>query len=158
MMKGKILILLTLCLGLVLLVGYQNFNKPNSQKALSFGDNEQSREVNGLEITLNDVRIEPDTREEGNQIVIVDLTLMNVRDTVYEFSTYKLTMVDQEGFAHSHVSYVDTKGILGGQLHPGRSNRGEVAFSVPVGTNYELVYTDHLRTGQVIWDVSVEKE
>ncbi len=163
MMKGKVLLLLSLCLGLILLVGYYSLDRPSSdaiqvQMPFANANNDQMREVNGLEITLNDVRIDNAEAKEGEQIVIVDLTLSNVRDVVYEFSTFKLTLVDQEGYAHNHVSYVDTKGILGGQLHPGRTNRGEVAFAVPIGTNYELVYTDHLRTGQVTWDVTVEKE
>lgn len=162
-MKGKVLLLLSLSLGLLILIGYNGLNRFDTeaiqgQMPLALAKNDHMREVNGLEITLNDVRLGPAAEEEGSQIVIVDLTLKNVRDSVYEFSTYKVTLVDEEGYAHNHVSYVETKGILGGQLHPGRMNRGEVAFSVPAGTNYELVYTDHLRTGQVTWQVTVEKE
>ncbi|NEU29206.1 DUF4352 domain-containing protein [bacterium LRH843] len=153
-MKVKVLLLLGLSLIFIVIVGYYRSDFDGVQLPIASGS--ETREVNGLKITLNDARI--DSVEGENQIVIVDVTLANVKNTVHEFSTYKMTLVDQEGYAYDHVSYVKTKGLLGGQLHPDRSNRGEIAFSVPKGTEYELVYTDHLRTGQVTWNVSVKGE
>ncbi|MCM3760710.1 DUF4352 domain-containing protein [Alkalihalobacillus oceani] len=157
MMKGKVLLFLSLCLGLVVLIGYSGLNQSEGRTTSVVSSDGQGREVNGLEITLNAVRTEP-SEEAGSHYVIADLTLENVRDTVYEFSMYKMTLVDQEGYAYNHVSSIETKGILGGQLHPGRTNRGEVAFLVPEGSQYELVYTDHLRTGQLVWDISLSEE
>lgn len=154
-MKVKILLLLSLCLGLLLLLGYTNLDHSKST-VMSSVDRAQTREVNGLKMTLNEARV--DAVNDEDQIVIVDLTLSNISNEILDFSTYKVTLIDGEGYAHNSASDVKVKGILGGQLHPERTNRGEIAFTVPKGTEYELVYTDHLRTGQVTWQVSVEKE
>lgn len=163
-MKGKLILLIGLSLCLTLLVGYNvvhYFNKgtPHSQAQTIMSNltNDHIREINGIELSLNEVRVDSVLEEEGNQVLIIDIGMENVRDTVFEFSAYKLTLVDEEGFAYSMNTSIETKGILGGQLHPGRTNRGEVAFVVPIGTEYELVYTDHLRTGQVTWPVSVDR-
>ncbi|MFC0471837.1 DUF4352 domain-containing protein [Halalkalibacter kiskunsagensis] len=162
MMKGKVVILLGLSLCLILVVGFHVL--PNGKLELSQAKevvtetDDTVREVKGIEIALNDFYLEADTEEQGKQFVIVDLSFTNNRETVYEFSTFNITLVDEDGFAHSMNTSIETKGILGGQLHPGRTNRGEIAFLVPKASQYELVYTDHLRTGQVTWQVSVDKE
>ncbi len=161
-MKGKVVILLGLSLCLILVVGFHVL--PNGKLELSQAKevvtetDDTVREVKGIEIALNDFYLEADTEEQGKQFVIVDLSFTNNRETVYEFSTFNITLVDEDGFAHSMNTSIETKGILGGQLHPGRTNRGEIAFLVPKASQYELVYTDHLRTGQVTWQVSVDKE
>ncbi|WP_332694630.1 DUF4352 domain-containing protein [Halalkalibacter lacteus] len=162
MMKGKVFVLFGLGMFLVLLVGLyvlSNGNLEMSQaKEVIKETDDTGREVKGIKIALNDFYLESVAEEQGKQFVIVDLSFTNNRETVYEFSTFNLTLIDEEGFAHSMNSSIETKGILGGQLHPGRTNRGEIAFLVPVASQYELVYTDHLRTGQVTWQVSVDKE
>jgi hypothetical protein len=162
-MKGKLFLLLVLSSCLVLLIGYSvltYFDNEVSQAAHTVTSDHADgdvREINGIEITLNEVRVDSLLEEEGTQVVIVDLSFENLRESLYEFSSYKITLVDEEGFAHGMDTSIETRGILGGQLHPGRLNRGEVAFVVPIGTKYELVYTDHLRTGQVNWQLSVDK-
>ncbi|MFC0560437.1 DUF4352 domain-containing protein [Halalkalibacter alkalisediminis] len=161
-MKGKLVILVGLSICLIVLAGYtvsHYFETETSQAKTVVKNltNDEVREINGIEMTLNGVRVESVMEEEGNQVLIVDIGIENMRETVYEFSSYKLTLVDEDGFAHGMNTSIVTKGILGGQLHPGRTNRGEIAFVVPIGTEYELVYTDHLRTGQVTWQVSVDK-
>ncbi|WP_227936076.1 DUF4352 domain-containing protein [Alkalihalobacillus deserti] len=160
-MKGKVVLLVGLSACLMVLVGYNVFylfetGTSQAQTVIKDLSNDDVREIGGIEIILNEVRVDSVLEEEGNQVLIVDIELKNVRETVYEFSSYKLTLVDEEGFAHSMDTSIETKGILGGQLHPGRTNRGEIAFVVPIGSEYELVYTDHLRTGQVTWQVSVD--
>lgn len=162
-MTGKVFLLVGLSACLMVLVGYNVFHyfeagTSQAQTVVKNLQNDKVREINGIEITLNEVRVDSVLEEEGNQILIVDIGIENLRETVYEFSSYKLTLVDEEGFAHGIDTSTETKGILGGQLHPGRLNRGEVAFVVPIGTDYELVYTDHLRTGQVTWKVTVDKD
>ena len=163
MMKGKLILLVGLSACLIVLVGYSISHYLNTAETsqaktvIKNSSKDEVREINGIEMTLNDIRVESVMEEEGNQVIIVDIGIENRRETVYEFSSYKLTLVDEDGFAHGMNTSIETKGILGGQLHPGRTNRGEVAFVVPIGTEYELVYTDHLRTGQVTWLVTVDK-
>ncbi|WP_017727476.1 DUF4352 domain-containing protein [Halalkalibacterium ligniniphilum] len=165
-MKRKLITLSVLCTILLIVVGAWFVTTAGNDRvnqrvdigssiASAFQTEEASKEINGLRITVNDVRTEA-SEDENKQIVIVDLTLENIGDTVHEFSMYKLTLMDNEGYAYNHGANVETKGILGGQLHPARINRGEVAFEVPIGTSYELVYTDHLRTGQVTWPLTIE--
>jgi hypothetical protein len=162
-MKRKVVLLFGLCACLVFLVGVYSFldfdtEASQAQTIVQESNGEEAaREVNGVEITLNDIRTEESSQLDSHY-VIIDLELINNRETVYEFSTFKITLVDEENFAHGVTTQVETKGILGGQLHPGRTNRGEVAFLVPKAEEYELVYTDHLRTGQVTWQVNVNKD
>lgn len=161
-MKRKVYMLigLSFCLGII--ASYTFFSDGSSDATTPLetfeeeDTSEQMKEINGLRVTLNHARTEP-TDANDSQIVIVDVTINNERDEVIEFSNYKMTLIDDNDYAHNHSSDIDTKGILGGQIHPGRSNRGEIAFKVPRGTNYELVYTDHLRTGQLIWDINPSK-
>jgi predicted small secreted protein len=161
-MKGKVVVLFGLSICLVLLVGLYVLSDGNMElsqaKEVIPESDDKVREVNGIEIAMNDFYLELEANEQGKQYMIVDLSFTNNRETVYEFSPFNLTLVDEEGFAHSMNTSIETKGILGGQLHPGRTNRGEVAFLVPIASQYELVYTDHLRTGQVTWQVTIDKE
>ncbi|KHF40478.1 DUF4352 domain-containing protein [Halalkalibacter okhensis] len=162
-MKRKVVLLMGLCVCLVSLVGVYNFLDLGTETSTAQTivpesiDEDTTREVNGVNITLNGARIEESTQVDSH-FVIIDLEFANHRETVYEFSTFKLTLVDEDNFAHGVTTQVETKGILGGQLHPGRTNRGEVAFLVPKAKEYELVYTDHLRTGQVTWQVHVNED
>ncbi|ARK30825.1 DUF4352 domain-containing protein [Halalkalibacter krulwichiae] len=159
-MKGKVVLLFGLISCLAVLAGYSvitYFDTETSEAKNTPETEGELREINGLEISLNEARVESVEEDPEHQFVIVDLTFNNVKETVHEFSSYNITLVDEEGFAHSIDTSIETKGIIGGQLHPGRSTRGELAFVVPNGEQFELVYTDHLRTGQVIWEVSVEK-
>ncbi|GAE24438.1 hypothetical protein JCM9140_365 [Halalkalibacter wakoensis JCM 9140] len=153
-MKTKVILLVGLCTCLLSLVGmYYVFDSSKEMtNAQTIIEDEQTKAIRDLEITLNGVRTE-ESNDSNSHYVIVDLTFKNNRETVYEASTFKITLVDDENFAHSVTTSIETKGILGGQLHPSRTNRGEVAFFVPKANQYELVYTDHLRTGQVTWPV-----
>ncbi|MDV2683918.1 DUF4352 domain-containing protein [Alkalihalophilus sp. As8PL] len=160
-MKGKFVLLAALLILLVLVGGYSFSSIPTSsldgQESMgSVERGEQTKEINGLKMTVNNVRTEP-IENNDNHYVIIDLTLENVGSNVQEFTLFKVTLVDSEGYAYSHSSRVETKGILGGQLHPERKNRGEIGFEVPVEQEYELVYTDHLRTGQVTWPITLDE-
>ncbi|WP_100404213.1 DUF4352 domain-containing protein [Bacillus solitudinis] len=162
-MKRKFFLLavLSVCLFSIviyLVMGKEIFRTEAGQEVTTHQQQEQlngmTKEINQVYLTVNHIRTEPG-ETEATQFVIIDFSLENNRETVYEFSLFKLTLVDEDNYAYTSSSDIETKGILGGQLHPGRSNRGEVAFEVPIASNYELVYTDHLRTGQVIWDIHV---
>ena len=137
MMKGKLYLLMGLVVCLIGLVSFNVLNEPKTETTFAqtvtipnHKNNGLMQEINGLEIVLNDVRSVDSSIEDGNHIVIVDLSITNKKEEVTEFSTYKLTLVDEDGYAYNPTSSVETKGILGGQIHPNRMTRGEVAFSV----------------------------
>ncbi|OLO40485.1 hypothetical protein BTR23_07780 [Alkalihalophilus pseudofirmus] len=160
-MKQKYIILLALC---SLLFGFAGFWAGTNYSASTMTDVEEVEKVedqrlqvgdsvtiNGVFLTVNDVKL--DRTNEEYDYVIVDLSITNQKEHIHEFTLYKLTLVDEEGYAYEHDHQYDTKGILGGQIAPQRTVRGEVAFFVPSNEKYEFIYTDHLRTGQVIWYV-----
>ncbi|WP_088105281.1 DUF4352 domain-containing protein [Halalkalibacter urbisdiaboli] len=157
-MKGKVFVLICLSFCLIGLIGYgmisNKFSQAVTQQTLKETNQSMSNEINGLILTVNHVRTEPSEKADTH-FVIVDLTIENTRESVYEFSMFKLTLVDEENYAYNYSSNIETKGILSGQIHPESIKRGEVAFEVPIGTNYTFVYTDHLRTGQVTWDIKL---
>ncbi|KGA97264.1 hypothetical protein AJ85_04495 [Alkalihalobacillus alcalophilus ATCC 27647 = CGMCC 1.3604] len=161
-MKGKIVLLGSLCVLLALVVIYLNREAPSTETISP--NNEQpkeevkfgTQEIHSLEISVNDVRSESVMENEDSQLVVVDITIKNQGDDVRNISLLNFTLVDGEGYAYSHSSNSELKGILGGQLHPERKNRGEMAFEVPVSSEYELVYTEHTRTGQLIWPLELD--
>lgn len=162
LMKGKVVLLSALLILLVLVGGYA-FSSQSASSSLDDQESmgkvergEQTQEINGLKMTVNNVRTE-ESEQEGMHNVIIDITLENASSTVQEFSLFKMSLADPEGYAYTHSSRVETKGILGGQLHPERKNRGEIAFEVPVHEEYEMIYTDHLRTGQVTWPITLDQ-
>ncbi|KMK76571.1 DUF4352 domain-containing protein [Alkalihalobacillus pseudalcaliphilus] len=161
-MKGKVILLCSLCVLLLLVVFYvRDFN---SSETTTEGGEEASEalfgefELNKLAISVNDVRTEVRSEGEDEQRVIVDITVDNQSEQVKNISLVHFTLVDEDGYAYSHTSDASLKGILGGQLHPNRKNRGEVAFDVPVSTQYELVFTDHTKTGQLVWPLPLETD
>ncbi|UOE92639.1 DUF4352 domain-containing protein [Alkalihalobacillus sp. LMS39] len=111
-------------------------------------------EINGITITVNDVYSRHDEGNSDANYVIVDISVTNEKHSSYEFSLHKVTLNDEEGYGYEHTTRTETKGILGGQISEGRTVRGEVAFKVPTtDQSFEFVYTDHLRTGQLVWEL-----
>ena len=160
MIKQKYILLLALSSILFGVVGfwagtnYAGSTMVNSEAIETISDRLEigdSVEINGIEFRLNEVKLEPTDEEYG--YIIADVSITNKKEQIHEFTLHKLTMVDEEGFAYKHDHHYQTKGILGGQIAPGRTVRGEAAFLVPLNDSYEFIYTDHLRTGQVIWYV-----
>jgi hypothetical protein len=157
-MKEKVLVLLGLIVCLLLIVGFatNGLSKPETVQGNASDQEEskhESQEISDIEITLNGYSVKEENEEE--LLVKVDLTIENKRESTVNFSLMNLTLMDSEHYAYSHESNVETKGILGGQISPGRSVSGEVAFIVPKDTSYELVYTDHFRTGQLFFPIEV---
>ncbi|WP_096199630.1 DUF4352 domain-containing protein [Bacillus sp. FJAT-45350] len=114
-------------------------------------------EINGLSIMVHGVKYE-EQEQDGNQFVIVDVTVANNKQHIYEFTPYKMVLMDPDGYGYDYDSRIETKGILGGQIGPGRKVRGELGFYVPTFSEYEFIYTDHLRTGQVVWNLKENKK
>ncbi|WP_035177667.1 DUF4352 domain-containing protein [Alkalihalobacterium bogoriense] len=125
--------------------------KTTSNSSHGVGD---TLEINGITMTVNDVYSKHDEGNSDVNYVIVDISVTNDKHSSYEFSLHKLTLNDEEGYGYEHTTRTETKGILGGQISEGRTVRGEVAFKVPTtDQSFEFVYTDHLRTGQLVWEL-----
>ncbi|MBG9784410.1 DUF4352 domain-containing protein [Shouchella lehensis] len=155
-MKGKILILLSLlaCLLIILVVTVGVTNDSTEPTASDHQDESETQELNGVYVTLNGVSVTEHSDTE--QLVKVDLTAENTRESSISFLPVNLTLVDEEHYAYSHAERIETKGIIGGQLESGRSVSGEIAFIVPKDTALELVYSDHFRGGQLMFPLEVD--
>ncbi|SDB91720.1 DUF4352 domain-containing protein [Shouchella lonarensis] len=161
-MKKKWLLLSGLILCLCLLVGLSvTFWKTWPSDATSIqtetaASSNKTQEMSGLVLTLNGVTTEK--QEDDTLLVLADVTIENTRKSTVNFSLMNFTLMDTDHYAYEHVSNVETKGILGGQIPSGRAVSGEVAFIVPKGASFELLYTDHFRTGQLVFPFTVDNK
>lgn len=157
-MKEKVLVLLGLVLCLLLIIGFTKGFTGSSEDATTNGeqqiDTALNDEISGIAIRVNGVTY--DEEKEDELIVKIDLTIENKRDSSINFTPMNMTLMDAEHYSYSHASHVDTKGILSGQIGAGRSVSGELAYIVPKGSEFELIYTDHFREGQLIFPIELE--
>jgi len=161
MIKTKITILFVLTSIFCVMIGYwlgftygsaslAPHEKAQKNDNLAIGD---TATIHHVEVTYHHVRTVPHLEDGSQQYVIVDLSITNKREQAYEINLHKFTLIDQNHYSYGYELFEDSKGILGGQIRSGRTVRGELAFLVPVDDKYELVFTDHLRTGQAVWTV-----
>lgn len=160
-MKEKVLVLLGLIACLLLIVAFSRGFVSNDETTSS-NENEddevtvgETQELRGIAITLNEVTTIEEKEDE--LIVKVDLTVKNERDTTINLSLMNMTLMDEDYYAYSHASNVETKGILGGQIPAGRVVSGEVAYIVPEGNTFEFMYTDHIQEGQLIFPIELDR-
>ncbi|MFB4211238.1 DUF4352 domain-containing protein [Shouchella sp. JSM 1781072] len=154
-MKSKILVLLSLlaCLLIVMVFALESTNQSSTPTVSEQPVELETQELNGVFVTVNGVTVTEHNDDE--QIVKVDLTAENTRESNISFLPINLTLMDDDHYAYSHTDQVDTKGIIGGQLNSGRSVSGEVAFIVPKEETFELVYSDHFRGGQIVFPLDL---
>lgn len=161
MIQKKFTILFVLTSIFCLILGYSlgstfGYGSKETQVVTTPNDNLKlgdTATIHHVEITLHKVRTEPYLEDEEKQFVFVDLSIKNMRQQAYELNLHKFTLVDQNHYSYGYELHEGSKGILGGQISNGRTVRGELAFLVPIDEEYELIFTDHLRTGQAIWTV-----
>ncbi|MDG5789837.1 DUF4352 domain-containing protein [Evansella sp. AB-P1] len=121
---------------------------------LAVGD---SVRFNDIIITLNDVTFsEGSDWETPNEAayLIADFSVENDSDESYNVSSMlNFSVYDDEHFKHSITIFTDTKGSMDGEVAPGRTMRGEIAFDVPDSSYYEVVFEEPFTNGQAIWYV-----
>ncbi|WP_440897431.1 DUF4352 domain-containing protein [Amphibacillus sp. Q70] len=116
----------------------------------------------GLEITLNEARIEPggefDTPGE-DQFIVANLTIENKTDEEQVISSMlNIELKDEEGYAYMTTFLMEgTKGQLDGSLEVDETMRGEIPFDVPESDTYELHFSDPFKTGKAIWTISASE-
>ena len=110
---------------------------------------------NDLHITLNDAYLSEGGEWEtpfNDYYLILDLSIENTADEPKNVSTLlQMSVVDDENYSYDITIFTETKGSLDGEIGPGRTTRGEVAFDVDSSSYYEFVYEDPFRAGQAIW-------
>lgn len=116
--------------------------------------------VDGLNVTLNSVRVSTGDewlKPEFGKYVILDLSFENTTDQAKNVSTMlQMSLSDDQGYSHGIALYTGTKGSVDGEVGPGRTVRGEVAFDVGDSSFYEFIFEDPFLTGQAIWKFSLE--
>lgn len=116
-------------------------------------------EFDGMEITLNEVRIEEggqfDT-PENDQFIVANLTVENMTDEEQLVSSImNIELKDDEGYAYNTTFLTEgTKGQLDGSIESGGKLTGEIPFDVATSETYELHYSDLLKSGKAIWIIS----
>ncbi|UCZ52638.1 DUF4352 domain-containing protein [Bacillus shivajii] len=130
------------------------------EEDLSIGD---AVMFNGVQITLDDVRIDHGTDEwdapNNDQYVIVHLTIENTLEESYNVSSMlQMSLFDEEHYSQDLAFMADTKGSLDGELGPGRTMRGEVAFDADESNYYEFIFEDPFTSGQAIWEFEINED
>lgn len=127
------------------------------EESLTIGD---TVNYDGLHITLNDVITSSGSEWEKpsyDHYLILDLTIENTTEEAANISTIlQMSLQDEEGYTHSIAFFTETKGSLDGEIGPGRSNRGQVAFDVNQSSVYEFIFENPFTSGQAIWEISVD--
>ncbi|MFC4305696.1 DUF4352 domain-containing protein [Cohnella boryungensis] len=106
-------------------------------------------------ITVNGVRESKSqifTPDEGNIIILVDVTAENKGDAEENISSMLQTeVVDGDGFNYNLTIVDDAKGSFDGTVAAGRKLRGEIAYQVPKDASLEFIFKQPFKSGQAIW-------
>lgn len=79
--------------------------------------------------------------EEGMKYVVIDASVENLSSEAETISTMLMfSLQTPDGFHYDEAIYTDAKGDLGGDIAPGRINRGEMAFEVPENATEFYLY------------------
>lgn len=128
-------------------------SKEEADEELTVGD---TVDFDGLEITLNEARIEEGgdfDEPEEDLFVVANLTIENTGDDEQAISSImNMELKDDEGYSY-HTTFLmeGTKGQLDGEIEPGGKMRGEIPFDVADSETYELHFSDPFKSGKAIW-------
>ncbi|WP_202078798.1 DUF4352 domain-containing protein [Caldalkalibacillus salinus] len=115
---------------------------------------------NGLLVTVNSVEYSQGNDFESpseDVFLVVDVSIENETDESENISSMLMTeLVDPEGYSYDITIYTDAQGSLDGEVGPGRTMRGQVAFDVPDHESYEFIFSDPFQSGQAIWQIEKE--
>lgn len=129
------------------------------QDKFSIGD---TVNFDGLEITLNEVRIEQggdfDT-PENDKFLVVNLTAENTTDEEQIVSSImNVELKDADGYSYTTTILLEgTKGQFDGTVEVGGKLRGEIPFDVSDSETYELSFSDLFKSGKAIWVISADE-
>lgn len=113
-----------------------------------------------LDHTLHGVRFSPgddfSTPEPGTRWLVADIEVTNNADEPAAISSALMWTLNDPDNRSEDVTYTgDERGSLDGELGPGRSMRGEIAFAVDAEhSNWELIFSpEMLEFGQAIYEI-----
>lgn len=132
----------------------QDDSQEEKTKELGIGD---SVTFDGLELTLNSVAADQGNDFETPQedkYLIVDMTVKNTTEESKTVSSImNLSLKDTEGYKYDMALYSGIKSQLDGEVAPGDTLRGQIAFDVPESETYELLFDDPFTSGQAVWTI-----
>ena len=113
-----------------------------------------------LVMTLHSVRWDEGSEffgpDEGVRWLLTDIEIENEADSSTQLSSLLMfDLVDEENRTRDIAFMADTEGSLDGELGPGRSLRGDIAWEVrEEQTEWELIFSPQLfGFGQAIFDI-----
>ena len=129
-----------------------------TQQELGVGD---SVEVEGVEATLNGVRVLPTTdldqpiENPDNRFLAADLTFENVSDgPVSVSSLLEFVLKNEEGYSASQTAHAQQRGLAEGEIGPNEKASGELVYEVPPESRgLQLDYRPFARGGTYTWAI-----
>jgi Domain of unknown function (DUF4352) len=122
-----------------------------------------SVEVEGIEATLNEVRILPITDHDqpiqnpDNRFLAADLTFENVSEGAVSVSSLlEFVLKNGEGYSASQTIHTQQRELAEGEIGPGQKVSGEIVYEVPLESRgLQLDYKPFARGGTYTWAIGV---
>ena len=133
-------------------------SQPPTEQELGVGD---SVEVEGIEATLNGVRILPTTdfdqpiQNPDNRFLAADLTFENVSEGAISVSSLlELVLKNEEGYSASQTFHSQQRELAEGEIGPGQRASGDIVYEVPPESRgLQLDYRPFARGGTYTWAI-----
>jgi len=133
-------------------------SQPPAQQDLGAGD---SVEAEGVEATLNEVRVLPATELDqpienpDNRFLAAALTFENVSEgTVSVSSLLEFVLKNEEGYSASQAIHTQQRELAEGEIAPGEKASGEIVYEVPPESRgLQLDYKPFARGGTYTWAI-----
>jgi hypothetical protein len=120
-----------------------------------------SVEVEGIEATLNEVRILATTdldqpiQNPDNRLLAADLTFENVSEgTVSVSSLLEFVLKNEEGYSASQTVHTQQRELAESEIGPGQKASGEIVYEVPPESRgLQLDHKPFARGGTYTWAI-----
>jgi len=104
---------------------------------------------------VNGTREVPENRflspENGNIWYAIDVSIENKSNETFNFSSMLMfTLIDGEKLTYDTALVPDLKGNVDGEITPGNSVRGEVAFEIPEDAKDLMLEIDPILYGEKV--------
>jgi hypothetical protein len=133
-------------------------SEPLTERELGVGD---SIEAGGIEATLNEVRILPNSdfdqpiENPDNRFLATDMTFENVSEEPVAISSLlEFTLKNEEGYSASQTIHTEQRQLAEGEIAPGEKTSGDIVYEVPPESRgLQLDYSPFARGGTYTWAV-----
>jgi len=133
-------------------------SQPPTEQELGVGD---SVEVEGIEATLNEVRVLPDTdldrpvQNPDNRFLAADVTFENGSEGAVSVSSLlEFVLKNEEGYFASQAVHTQQRELAEGEVAPGEKASGEIVYEVPPESRgLQLDYRPFARGGTYTWAI-----